>query len=165
MKIEIGKEYKIKKGCEEKCSFYKPGTDRIKITNITLGELYYNFLDKNGGVLGGCAWCYKPEDLEPFTKTLYNLEIGDEVVDKGGDKKTILSILLSSPNNPIYILSYPYKQKDSNKKITYFFRTAFELEMDGYVVFTEQSEQPEEIQEMTVEEIEKIIGYRIKIVK
>ena len=121
MNIKVGEIYTIKPGCETECGTYnnEKRAKQIKVTSVRVsGALCYDILDSNNTKLDDCSYCFKPKHLIPQTKTSYNLGIGDEI-ELLGEKRTILSVLPSSPENPIYILSSPYKNDtDHNKKQT-----------------------------------------------
>lgn len=164
MNIKIGEIYTIKPGCETKCRNYDTTqhAKKIKVTQINSnGNLYYDILDSNNEKLTSCFYCFRPEHLIHETKTLYNLAIGDEI-ELDNYKRAVLSVLPSTPENLIYILSLPYNtDTDDNKKQISAFYTAYELEQKGYKV----SIQPEEVQEMTVEDVSKLMGCKVKIVE
>ena len=130
----VGKIYKIKKGSEKKCTTYLKTLKATKIRIITsridnFGMYRYEILDEQNRYLDYCLDCFTESDLEEIEKTLNNLEIGDVVVDRYGDKRTILSVLPSAPDNSIYLLSqcgYPEK--------VYAVFTAHELEKRGFTV-------------------------------
>jgi len=164
MNIKAGEIYTIKPGCETKCNNYNKEkyAKKIKVNQINSnGKLDYDILNNNNNKINSCYGCFRPEHLILETKTLYNLAIGDEI-ELNNYKNTILSVLPSSPENPIYILSLPYNNDtDDDKKQTSAFYTAYGLEQKGYKV----SNQPEEVQEMTLEDVSKLVGKKVKIVE
>lgn len=130
----VGKIYKIKKGSEGKCGVYvgQHRAVKIKITSIKkIDNLVYDIFDSQNNFLDECNRCFTESDLEEIEKTLNNLEIGDVVVDKAGDIRTVLSVLPSAPDNLIYVLS----RCDNEKKILGIF-SAHELEQAGYTIFS-----------------------------
>lgn len=163
MNIKAGEIYTIKPKYKSECVNYnmEKYAKKIKIIKIHNSELNYDILDNNNNKLNNCSHCFKPEHLIHETNTLYNLVIGDEI-ELLGEKRTILSVLPSSPENPIYILSSFYNNDTDNKqKQPSVFYTAYGLEQKGYKV----SNQPEEVQEMTVEDVSKLVGKKVKIVE
>ena len=95
---------------------------------------------------------------KPVEKTLYNLEINDFVVDRDGDKQKILGLIESSPENPVYVLSFM-----TEFEICSFIISVKELEIKGFKAF--QPKPIEEVKEMTVEEVSKLVGKKVKIVE
>lgn len=164
MNIKIGEIYTIKPGYKTNCVNYnsEKHAKKIKVTQINSnGKLYYDILDNNNNKINASCGCFKPEHLIPETKPLYNLAIGDEI-ELNNYKRAVLSVLPSSPENPIYILSLPYNNDtDDEKKIISAPYTVYELGQKGYKV----SNQQEEVQELTVEDVSKLVGKKVKIVE
>lgn len=110
--------------------------------------------------------CMSWGGLAYLEKTLENLEPGDVVVDKDGDKRMVID---TSKNGKVYLLSAYWSehhtpdQINSSQKCFSRAHTAHDLEQNAYTLFTEPT--PPEVQEMTVGEIEKALGKKIKVVK
>lgn len=133
----VGKIYKIKKGSWGKCTTFFKALKATKI-RITTGRydsyMHYEILDEQNHYLNSCFGCFTESDLEEVEKTFNNLEIGDVVVDRDGDKRTVLSVLPSAPNNSIYVLS-----RTSNQKYASAIYSAHELEEGGYTILSTPS--------------------------
>lgn len=156
MQIKIGQIYKVKPEFREEYGVFSDlGGVYIRYINDIPT---YEILDKSKNCISSCGYCFKPEHLEPVEKTLYNLEINDFVEDRSGYKRKILGLIESSPENPLYAVSY-YAEFEIFLNIV----SAKYLEGNGYKVV--QTEPSEEIKEMTVEEVSKLVGKRVKIVE
>ena len=101
--MKIGDIYKIKQGRERACMAFvnKKG---VKILIRQLSPLRYDILDKDNNEVSYCSYCFSEDDLVPVEKILNDLEIGD-VVENIGEKRTVLSVLPSSPDNRVYVMS------------------------------------------------------------
>jgi hypothetical protein len=84
--------------------------------------------------------------------------VNNFVEDRDGEKRKILGVIESSSENPIYVISY-----QENHEHVVGLRSAKELENNGYKVV--QPESTEEIKEMTVEEVSKLVGKKVKIIE
>lgn len=158
MQIKIGQIYKVKPEFENVCDdFWDSGKFKKGKYVVFFEEKKYKILDKNKKEFDWCN-CFKPEHLEPLEKTLYNLEVNNFVEDRDGEKRKILGVIESSSENPIYVISY-----QENHEHVVGLRSAKELENNGYKVV--QPESTEEIKEMTVEEVSKLVGKKVKIVE
>lgn len=157
MQIKIGQIYKVKPEFRDVCAVFNR-FDQAVYVRIMLGAAYA-ILDKNKQfVSNDICDCFKPEHLEPLEKTLYNLEIGDMVEYRDGDKRKIIGLIESSPENPVYALSLYFNDEYPGSCVS-----AKELEDENSKVV--QSELTEEIKEMTVEEVSKLVGKKVKIVE
>lgn len=161
MQIKIGEIYKVKPEFRGECATFKSCTNAKYIRYIQdhfRPIVSYEILDENKNRIDFCSLCLEPEHLEPIEKTLYNLEINDLVVDRDGDKRKVLGLIESSPKNPIYILSY-----SEDFEVCNLICSAKNLETKYYKVV--QLEPIEEVKEMTVEEVSKLVGKKVKIVE
>lgn len=157
MQIKIGQIYKVKPEFREICGKYNCEDNSVYI-RYKNNNYKYEILDKSKNFLDSCSDCFKPEHLEPLEKTLYNLEVNDFVEDVGGNKRKVLGLIESSSENPLYALSYY-----SNFEIFLQVLSAKYLEDNNYKAV--QPEPVEEIKEMTVEEVSKLVGKKVKIVE
>ncbi len=150
--------------------------DIVKADSIADGK--YNFTNHNKGWTGKviCAKgnCFNAETLsglgsrigeeycelnyEYFSKggtmpkTLYNLEIGDIVIDDDGDEQKILAVLATG-ENPVYLLS-DYNDFDEADDM----QTAKELERKDYTFPGEQTE-------LTMDQIADKFGVSVEQLK
>lgn len=160
MQIKIGEIYKVKPEFRGECATFKSCTNAKYIRYIQdhfRPIVSYEILDENKNRIDFCSLCLEPEHLEPIEKTLYNLEINDLVVDSDGNKRKVLGLIESSLENPIYVIATPNYENVWNTISTK------QLETYGYKVV--QPELTEEIKEMTVEEVSKLVGKKVKIVE
>lgn len=154
MQIKIGKIYKVKPEFGYKCfNFFNLEAKYIKF----IDNLSYEILNEKNKLIRFCK-CFKPEHLEPLEKTLYNLERGDVVEDRYGSKRRVLGLVESNPENQIYVFSCT-----ENFETIGLFLTAKETEEFAFKIV--QPEPTEEIKEMTVEEVSKLVGKKVKIVE
>jgi hypothetical protein len=93
-------------------------------------------------------------NLRPFEKTWDTLEVGDEIVDKGGSIRTVLGIC-----GRVIFVSYP-NDKDSCLSGGY---TKKGLIARGFTIVSPKVE--EEVEELTMEELCKELGRTVKIKK
>ena len=161
MQIKIGEIYKVKPEFRGECAVFKSCTNAkyIRYTNNNNTSITsYDILDENKNKIYFCTGCFEPKHLEPIEKTLYNLKIGDVVNDGNGNRKKVLGLIESSPENPIYAFSYlnDFKYFDQ-------LTTAKSLEKASCTIV--QPEPTEEIKEMTIEEVSKLVGKKVKIVE
>jgi hypothetical protein len=96
-----------------------------------------------------CSWCYDHDyELIKEEKTMDNLVVGDVLVDSDGDKCKVLAVLAH-----IVALS-DYNDYESFG----YWRTEAALKRDWKL-------ENEQVKEMTVGEVEKLVGQKVKIVK
>jgi hypothetical protein len=156
MQIKIGQIYKVKPEFRRNyCIKFNDTEDAAYIRFFD--NKHYNVLNQNKDVIDWCD-CFKPEHLEPLEKTLYNLEVNDFVKEESGCKRKVLGLIESSPENPVYALSLYLNYEYAGSCFS-----AKQLENIGYKVV--QPELTEEIKEMTVEEVSKLVGKKVKIVE
>ena len=156
MQIKIGQIYKVKPEFRDVCREFEDVKDSVYIRYFK--EYSFQILDKDKVIVSVCEYCFSPEHLEPLEKTLYNLEVNNFIEDGDGDKRKILGLIESSPENPIYVISERSNYENFGCSIS-----TKELEKYGYKVV--QPEPIEEIKEMTVEEVSKLVGKKVKIVQ
>lgn len=150
--IKVGGIYKVKKDCGVVCLTYNGVLDAAFVKFI--GHNTFNILNSEKEKLKMCILCdLKPEHLEPLEKTLYTLEVGDEVANWAGVKYTILAVV-GANENPLYFLS-----THDNAKRYSLTLTAYQLNEHHYVCSGDSL-----ITEMTVEEISKALGKEIRII-
>jgi hypothetical protein len=152
MKYKIGQILKVKEGCEGECyDFEKNKGKFIKIAHIEDGYRTYDILDKNKEVIDWCD-CFKDEHLEPITKTLRDMEVGDILVNERGSETKVLEVLINS-----FLMSCLSGFKNSWDWFTFE-----EAEEEGWKLKTQ--EEPE-VEEMTVADVCKELGREVKIIK
>lgn len=157
MQIKIGQIYKVKPEFRDMCDAFNRNKKATYVRFLL--EEFYTFLDKDKQVLlNNICNCYRAEHLEPLEKTLYNLEVNDFVEDVGGNKRKVIGSIENNSKNPLYFLSTHWDFESFDR-----IRSAKELEVNNYKVV--QSEPTEEIKEMTVEEVSKLVGKKVKIVE
>lgn len=158
MQIKIGQIYKVKPEFKDVCALFNFAESDAKYVRYFNLE-NYEILDENKKIIHPNVHlsCLKPEHLEPLEKTLYNLEIGDEVEDYVGRRK-IIGLIESSSENPVYVVS-----DSSDYEVARGLFTAKVMSRNNYKVV--QPEPTEEIKEMTVEEVSKLVGKKVKIVE
>ena len=155
MQIKIGQIYKVKPECKN--PFFRNAKNAKFIKFVNSSE--FEILDENKKMISIILnTTFNPEYLEPFEKTLYNLELGDMVEDDDGDKRKVLSLIESSPENPIYCLSHANDWDDPNNIVSANWKSK-----NNFKVV--QPEPTEDIKEMTVEEVSKLVGKKVKIVE
>lgn len=161
MQIKIGQIYKVKPEFRTLCHNFYSESNSVYVRYF---EEKMEVLDENKQIITTCSEsykigsaCFSLKHLEPFEKTLYNLEIGDEVEDYVGRRK-IIGLIESSSENPVYVVS-----DSSDYKIARGLFTAKGMSRNNYKVV--QPEPTEEIKEMTVEEVSKLVGKKVKIVE
>lgn len=158
MQIKIGQIYKVKPEFRDVCMEFCDTTNSVYIryeSNKT-----YEILDEYKEYQNNCSGCFKPEHLEPLEKTLYNLETNDFIEDGDGDKRKILGLIESSPENPIYVISERSNYENFGCSIS-----TKQLEKYGYKVVQPEPEEPIiEVEGMTqnVKEFLKIIKKGVK---
>lgn len=157
MQIKIGEIYKVKPEFRNVCGEYNYFTSSAYICYADNPSAYV-ILDKSKNYLSSCCNCFKPKHLEPLEKTLYNLEIGDVVRDSSGEERKVVGLIESSPEDPLYILCY-----NESFQCMRILSSAKELENKCFEIV--QPEPIEEIKEMTVEEVSKLVGKKVKIVE
>lgn len=161
MQIKIGEIYKVKPEFRGECTTFESCTNAKYIRYIQdyfkpIGS--YEILDENKNRIDFCSLCLEPKHLEPIEKTLYNLEIGDVVNDGNGNRKKVLGLIESSPENPIYAFSYL-------NHFEYFDQLTSAKSLEKASCTIVQPEPTEEIKEMTIEEVGKLVGKKVKIVE
>ena len=89
--IKVGGKYKVKPEYREECGLCNGfDFDYIEITAIKEGDLYYDII-KDSEIIDCCAFCYKPEHLEPPAPTCFEeLREGDKVVENDGKEAKVL---------------------------------------------------------------------------
>lgn len=139
MQIKIGQIYKVKPEFRNVClAFYRESNS----VYVRYFKEKMEVLNENKQVStiyseSYISSCFKPEHLEPLEKTLYNLEIDDEVMDNDGRKQKVLGLIESSPENPIYILSSEIDFLRAYSDIW----TAYELKNRGFAVVQPEPEE------------------------
>jgi hypothetical protein len=156
MQIKIGQTYKVKPEFRDRCGEFDYFKDSVYIRYLK--EYSFQILDKDKDIVSVCEYCFSPEHLEPLEKTLYNLEVNDVIKYPYVGKQKVLGLIESNPENPIYVISY-----QDNFEHVCDTKSAKQLESLGYKVA--QPELIEEIKEMTVEEVSKLVGKKVKIVE
>jgi len=137
----------------------------IRITDINSdGNYFYVILSKEGTVLGGCSHCFKDDNLTLVNKTLNTLQVGDYVKNKYGDYRRVLAVLSRSDEDGlcVYVLSGDGKKYSDNIAKAYSTWTVYDLKRLGYSI---EEPTPETVEELTIEEAEKLLGKKIKIKK
>ena len=158
MQIKLGQIYKVKPEFRKMCSNFNSKSDSVY---VRYNGIKMEILNENKKIIlvdYESSRCFKPEHLEPIEKTLYNLEINDFIKNNVGNKRKVLGLIESDPENPIYVLSEFVYFENSNS--TY---SAKELEVLSYQIV--QPKPIEEVKEMTVEEVSKLVGKKVKIVE
>jgi len=89
--IKVGGKYRVKPEYREECGLCNGfDFDYIEITAIKEGDLYYDII-KDSEIIDCCAFCYKPEHLEPLAPTCFEeLREGDKVVENNGKEAKVL---------------------------------------------------------------------------
>ncbi len=159
MKYHIGDKLKVKKGCEDVCETYLSykGTS-IQITDIRDSKYTYRVF-YGGGAVGSCN-CFTDEYLEPFEKTLENLEVGDLVVDEKGNFRKVLG----SCGN-ICFLSH-FNQDHTSIDLDVFNSGFTLIQMKNYS-WKPYTPPTTEIHELTIADVAKLKGVdpsQIKII-
>lgn len=152
-KIKVGDRVRAVKGKENGCSelgdLMVAADDGEKLGTIT--DVFSDRFRVNQ-----CGHSYSPGyflELLTEEKTLDTVDVGDVVVDKDGDERTVMD---TSKNGTVLFLS----QRDCP---LYFHlpMTRQELKDKGFTV-----KQPTPApKEMTLEEVSKALGYPVKIVE
>lgn len=166
MQIKIGQIYKIKPEfrCDlsascDVCVISKNYPDAKYLESLSCND--FKILNEKKQVIG-LTFCDVNEHLEPIEKTLYNLEIGDEIEEKNGNQVKVLGLIESSSENPLYVLS-----DFLNEVFCKGIYSAKELEYIGYrIVQPEQERYPENemFEVITKEEAEDTIN-KLRICK
>lgn len=147
-KIKVGDRVRAAKGRNNICPYLDYNKQGV-----------VSHVDSDGFVIAnGCVHSYGSISfLELLTeeKTLDTVDVGDVVVGKRGDERTILD---KSPNGTVLFLSW---QNDPTRY--YGGYTRQQLKALRYTV--KQSTPVPETKEMTLEEVSKALGYPVKIVE
>jgi len=123
-----------------------PGTI-LTINNCFEDNKIYGFI--------GVPYGLYEHEIEPLTKTLETLEVGDRVFDENDEWREILAVIVRRGEKSVYLVS-----KMDNDLEAWDVRTAHDLEEDNYKL----KEEPE-VKEMTVKEVSEALGYEVKIIK
>lgn len=160
-KIKVGGVYHVKSEFKGRCNSFSGNAKAVTIRVTRLHDddrnFDYDILDRQKNKVGDCSspGCFYEENLI-IEKNLYNLEVGD-VIYRDSIRAAVLSVLPSDEKNPIYFLSKNNNLEDLDARPY----SASELEKSRWKV-----EQPEgAVQEMTVEEVSKLVGKTVKIVE
>ena len=103
-----------------------------------------------------------PSDWELVDEpiTLENMSVGT-IIQNGADFRKVLAVPGGEGELRVYILSGVSDNIQSEHlKETLGYYTAYQLKKFGYSVY-----KKEEVQEMTVEEVSKLVGKKVKIVE
>lgn len=124
--------------------------------NIVEGKIYEVLIDSQAGVVqvldgAGRSYCLTLDEVKPAPKTLDNLEVGDELVDKSENVITVLGVcglvILMSGINDSKTYGGGYLKE--------------EVEAMGWKLKPAQQEP----KEMTVAEVAEALGHEVKIIK
>ncbi len=119
---------------------------------VEKGRVYEVKIDKHGDKIIGNG-CECKETWLPAVKNWDTLEVGDEVVDKDGDKSTVLDV-----RERLIFLS---RWNDKNTSGSNYTRE--ELIKAGYTIVQDTPE--EEILELTIDQIAEKFGRDVKDIK
>lgn len=147
-KIKVGDKVRAVVGKTNACwnKLLNDGSNTEKITHV----------DSRGFSINGCYHGYHSYyflELLTEEKTLDTVDVGDVVVDKRGEERTVLDTSKNGRVLFLSILNYP----------TYYSTgyTRQELKDKGYTV--KQSTPAPEPKEMTLDEVSKALGYPVRI--
>ena len=101
------------------------------------------------------------KDLKKVEKTLYNLEIGDIIIDTEGDYRKILSVLPSDKENPLYAISqYTDSLEDLDGKLKTYSNilTAYTLIEGRFTLYNPESLKEDTSTELTIKQLEEKLG-------
>lgn len=148
-KYKIGD--RIVQNQSENCgNFTDYGADFAQITGI-LSDSYEYDLYKDGKKVGNCSGCLRDETSQPYELTLETLRPGATVKgEKWGD---VVTFTVEGVLGRVYV----GVDEDGNAVLY----TAKELEDNGY----ELPEVETPVKELTVADVEKLVGSKVKIVK
>lgn len=139
-------------------SNYKVGDlirSKVDESYITKGNVYRIAEVASGGlvcVLDDANFRYwlSSSDIEPVTKSLDNLQAGDVLVNAGSSSSRIVQGTMGET------VFYVYDSGDRSPS----FASTTQLKKYGWKL-----KDPEETREMTVKEVEELVGQKVKIVK
>jgi hypothetical protein len=147
----MGKEHNFKVGDRVRVKTGLGGINRQgeigKVIDDDYGETWPYLVE----LADGGRDCFKESHLERYAKTLDNLEVDDAIVGQGYEY-TILAVC-----DRAVLLS---DADDADIADTWY--TTHELKEDGYTV---KGADEEDVEELTVAEVEKRLGTRVKIIK
>lgn len=154
--MKIGEIYTVKKGSEAKCkSFLTSNGAFIRITVLSgKKDILYEILNERKEPIDWCYSCFEEEDLEPLEKTLYTLEVGDIILDRFGNEIKIIEVFNHGYATRILNCFDDYALEMKSSK---------DLEKFGYTI--KGAITKEEPKKMTLEKIEKELGYKISLIK
>jgi len=149
-KIKVGDKVRAVKGKTNPCSnmLLDDGSNTAKVTEVFDDGFYIN----------DCCHAYAEGSfLELLTeeKTLDTVDVGDVVVGKDGDERTVMD---TSKNGTVLFLS----QRDCP---LYFHLPMIRQELKDKGFTVKQSTPVPEPKETTLEEVSKTLGYPVKIIE
>ncbi len=165
MRFKIGDKLKVKKGCE--CVMYANNNGKYVVVR-GVNNFNYNLeiISDNRDNRINYSYCnacsMTDEHLEPFEKTLENLEVGDLIVDPYDTCRRIIALC-----GEAYLVSYPdvsSKEQSLALKRAHHCWTPLQLSEYGYKPYTPPTT---EIHELTIADVAKLKGVgpsQIKII-
>lgn len=155
-KFKVGDKVRMKKDCS--------GNKAGQVYEVHYGTVYGFEKDRlyawNETTTDcGCS-CQDKWELVEEPITLENMSVGT-IINSADRFRKVLAILGGEGELKVYILSQSTNNIESEelKKAAYCY-TVYELQKEGYSVY-----QEEEVQEMTVEAVSKLVGKKVKIVE
>lgn len=149
-KIKIGDEVRAVKGKQNPCDELEQDGSNIGIITEVKDDFF---------CINGCCHYYCVDDfldLLSTEKTYDNLQVGDEI-DCGDD--VIRVVLETGSTRNAFLLS-----STENDYQSLFWYSRKEMDIKGWKI--KQPEPPkEDVQELTVEEVSKLVGKTVKIVE
>lgn len=151
MKYKVGDKVRVVSLPEDNNPDMEKMVGKLCEVYAVLSENKYDYIIYQGDKKN--SWFFNKENLEPVETTLYDLEVGDVVIDEYGNEKTALEVFTQS----CLLSGYIHKDRIGA------WCTLKELEEKGYIIKgTPETKPPVK---MTVAEVAEKLGHEVEIVK